>query len=262
MKVALIRTISKNDMEKIKECGVEVVEGNDYSADIILARNKIENFSKYKNLKWIHGSFAGVDKFLTDEIKNSGVIITNSRGVYNTTVSEHAMSIMLALNRGLKKSVISQEKREWAEFNDEEVDELYGKTIGILGTGEIGGNIARLCKAFGCKTIGLNKSGGKSKYVDKMLPSSKLHYLLRESDYIVVALPLTSETQHLIGKKEFAIMKRTATIINIGRGQILDEKELVKTLKSGRIKGAGLDVFEEEPLSTSSPLWHMKNVII
>ena len=262
MKVALLKSLSKNSIEKIRKCGVDVVEGIDHNADIIFVRDKIEDFHKYKKLKWMNTTWAGVDKFLTEELKNSNVIITNSSGAYNTTVAEHAVSLMLALNRGLKPSILAQQEKEWKRFEDTDVDELYEKTVGIIGVGNIGERIACLCKAFECKTIGITRSGKKSKYIDKMLPISKLYELLKESDYVVVSVPLTDETHHIIGKREFASMKKSAIIINIGRGPVIDENAMIAALKTGKIRGAGLDVFEEEPLSASSPLWKIKNVII
>ena len=260
MKVALLRSLSKDSIDKVRKCGVTVVEGPDYSADIIFARNKLENLEKYKNLKWIQTTFSGADKFLTEEIKKSNIIVTSSKGIYNTTVSEHAMSLMLALNRGLKPSILAQQKKEWKVFD--EADELYGRTVGILGVGNIGENIARLCKAFGCRVIGTSRSNKKSRYIDKMLPAARLHELLKESDYVVICLPITEGTRHLIGKKEFAMMKKSAFIINVGRGPVIDENALIDALKKGEIRGAGLDVFEEEPLPISSQLWNMENVIM
>ncbi len=260
MKVAVLRDISEKEIAQIRAFGVDVVKDNDYSADIIFCRDRVENVGKYKNLKWIHGSFVGVDKFLTDEIKRSDILITNSKGAYNSTVSEHALALMLAINRGLNIAIPAQQKKEWTKF--EEADELYGKKVGIVGSGDIGSSIARLCKAFGCKTLGMSRSNKKPRPIDILVPKSRLHDLLKESDYVVVSLPLTPETKHLIGKKEFTAMKKTSVLINIGRGQVIDEKELVKALKNGKIAGAGLDVFEEEPLSVSSELWSMKNVII
>lgn len=264
MKVAILNVnkgkLSKDSLDKIRKCGVEVVRGTDYSADIVFARNRLENFQKYRNLKWIHTSWAGVNTFLTDEMRKSKVVVTNSKGAYNSTVAEHAVALMLALNRGINLAALAQDKKAWKEF--EGADELYGKTVGIIGAGNIGGNIARLCKAFGCKTIGTNRSGKKGKYIDNMFPAAKMHGLLRESDYIVICLPLTDETRHVISRKEFAAMRKSSVLINVGRGPLIHEKALVEALKKGKIKAAGLDVFELEPLPKSSPLWGMKNVII
>lgn len=262
MKVAVLnmKVASRESIARIRRCGVDVVVGADYDADILLVRNVAEDFRKYKKLKWIHTTFAGVDKFLMGGIGNSKAILTNSKGIYDTTVGEHAVALMLALNRGLKSAILYQEKKEWKVF--EQADELFGKTVGIVGAGSIGQHIAKICKAFGCKTMGTNRSGRKCKYIDKILPSKKLRELLKESDYVVICLPLTDETRRSIGKKEFAKMKKSSILINIGRGAVLDEKALIAALKNSRIRGAGLDVFEQEPLPKSSKLWKMKNVII
>lgn len=262
MKVAVLnmKVASRESIARIRRCGVDVVVGADYDADILLVRNMAEDFHKFKRLKWMHTTFAGVDKFLMGDVRNSKVILTNSKGIYDTTVGEHAVAMMLALNRGMKSANLYQEKKEWKVF--EQADELFGKTVGIVGAGSIGQHIAKICKAFGCKTMGTNRSGRKCKYIDKILPSKKLRELLKESDYVVICLPLTDETRRSIGKKEFAKMKKSSILINIGRGAVLDEKALIAALKNSRIRGAGLDVFEQEPLPKSSKLWKMKNVII
>jgi phosphoglycerate dehydrogenase-like enzyme len=143
--------------------------------------------------------------------------------------------------------------------------ELYGKTVGIVGLGHIGSEVARLAKAFGCRVIATRRSavertsGGA---VDEVLPPSDLPYLLGESDFVVLAVPLTQETRELIGERELAAMKDSAVLINIGRGGSVDEPALVRSLKDGTIAGAGLDVFSQEPLPPESELWQLENVIM
>ncbi len=259
MKVAVIRKLNSADIDKIKNMGVKVVKGVDYGADAAFVSGKIENFQKYRNLKWIHASFAGVNSILTDEVRASGAIVTNSRGNYNTQVSEHAIALVLAFNRGLKEAFISQQNKKWKEF---EATELYGTTVGIIGMGNIGTQIAKLCRTFGCRVIGTDRSGKPNKYADKMLPTKRLRNLLSESDYVILCVPLTKETTHLVGKKELDCMKKSSVLINVSRGWVVDEMALISSLKKGMIKGAGLDVFETEPLPKTSPLWSMKNVII
>ena len=173
-------------------------------------------------------------------------------------VPEHALGMMIAFERNFKPAFEAQRRRNWERF---ESGEIYGKTVGILGLGKIGTEIARLCKSFGCIVYGMNRTG-KCKYADKIFRPGNLHNLLRKSDYIIICLPLTSNTYHFLGKREFAMMKKTAVLINIGRGPIVDEKAIVEALKTNRIRGACLDVFEREPLPKSSPLWDMKNVIM
>src|SRR3989338_6198511 len=255
MKVALVRKLRKENVKKVRDCGVEITDG--YDADAVLVDFEFKDFEKYKNLRWIHTSNVGVNLLLTDEVKKSGVVITNSRGM-RTTVPEHVLAMMLAYERNLKPAFEAQKARRWERFN---AGELHGKTVGILGLGKIGTELARLCKSLGCKVYGMNRTGG-CRYADKIFRPCDFRSLLRQSDYVVICLPLTAETRHIIGKKEFMCMKRSAVIVNIGRGPVIDEKALVETLKKGGIAGACLDVFEEEPLSKSSPLWGMENVIM
>jgi phosphoglycerate dehydrogenase-like enzyme len=140
--------------------------------------------------------------------------------------------------------------------------EIHEKTIGIIGVGAIGKETAKIAKAFGMKVLGLRHSGKAEEYVDEMYTSNQLDLLLPKCDYVVVTLPLTKETFHLFGAEQFKQMKTSAYFINIGRGEIVNEEDLVMALKDGEIAGAGLDVFEKEPLSVDSPLWGMENVII
>jgi len=259
VKVALIRELSKENIEKVRRCGVEVVQGVDYDADIVLVKSRIDNFHRYKNLKWIHTSFTGVNNILTNEVKTSKVIVTNSKGNYGTQVPEHAIAMILAFNRRLKEAFIAQQNKVWKEFD---ATELYGKTVGIIGLGVIGTGVAKIFKTFGCRVIGTSRNIKKNRYVDKIVPIRSLEILLSESDYVVLCVPLTRETRHLIGKKELEYMKKSSILINISRGEVVDEKALIDALKKGKIKGSGLDVFETEPLHKKSPLWLMKNVII
>lgn len=259
MKVAVLMELEKKHKDAIEKCGVGV-SGVDFDADIALVQNSFDNFSRYRKLKWIHSTFTGVDKLLTDEVKKSGVIITTSAGINTAAIAEHAVAYMLMFEHRMNRAVINQQNRKWVQFDD--VGALQGRTIGILGLGRIGAKTAELCKAFGCRVVAITHNGSSCKYADKIYHPRQLSSLLGESDYVVVCLPLTKETTHIIGKKEFAAMKKSGILINIGRGAIVDENALVAALESGKIAGAGLDVFEKEPLPPASKLWETGNVII
>lgn len=170
--------------------------------------------------------------------------------------------MMLSLTRNLHKQMRSQINKEWRSEGN--LPEMHGKTIGILGVGSIGLEVARLAKAFGMEVLGFRRSGKPEAEVDEMIEygAEGLNELLRRSDYVVNTLPLTQETYRIIGKEQFEIMKPTALYINIGRGGTTDEGALINALREGQIAGAGLDVFEEEPLSQESPLWELENVIL
>jgi phosphoglycerate dehydrogenase-like enzyme len=168
--------------------------------------------------------------------------------------------MILAFTRKLHVYVRNQQEKKWHHANLG--SEMHGKTIGILGIGAIGSETARLAKAFGMKTLGLRRKAIPHESVDRMFDPSELHDLLSHCDYVVNTLPLTDETSHIIGREAFTFMKTDAFYVNIGRGRTTDTAALIDALASGRIAGAGLDVFEIEPLPAESLLWDMENVII
>jgi phosphoglycerate dehydrogenase-like enzyme len=169
------------------------------------------------------------------------------------------LAMMLFRAKGIGAWVEQQRKHEWMQHPG---SDLNGLTCGIIGTGAIGGEVARLAKACGMRTLGVRRSGRPARHVDEMLSSSRLSSLLKASDFVVVACPLTKETEGLIGERELRSMKATASLINIARGRIIDEGWLIRALNEGWIAGACLDVFETEPLPASSPLWDMPNVVV
>lgn len=213
-----------------------------------------------ENLKWIHLLSAGADAMPFDVLKERKIILTNSKGVHKYQISEQVLGYMLLFERGLNYFIRKQMNREWDK--SVKVSELYGKTVCILGVGSIGEEIARIAREFGMKTIGVRKSGNMSKFIDEMYTNENMIFAVSKADYVICALPLTDETYHLLGKDFFKNMKNDAVFINIGRGKVVDESSLIDALKNKTIRGAALDVFEEEPLSKESPLWDMENVII
>jgi len=164
--------------------------------------------------------------------------------------------------KGANKFVRAQARREWVRYMPQE---LFGKTVGVVGLGHIGSEVARLAKAFGCHVIATRRSANErtlDDLVDELLPPADLPKLLGESDFVVLSVPLTQETRHLIGEAELRAMRPSAVLINIARGAVIDEGALVRALKESWIGGAGLDVFEREPLPAESELWDMENVIL
>jgi len=191
------------------------------------------------------------------------VILTNASGVHPIPIAEHTFALILAITRGLIKSFEGKRRKEWLH-NEVFIDELYGKTIGIIGYGRIGQGIARLAKGFGMRVIGLKRDPGKEVEVkpDVLLGKDSLDILLKESDVVVIIVPLTKETYHMIGERELRLMKPTSILINVARGKVVDESALIKALKEKWIFSAGLDVFETEPLPPESELWGLDNVVI
>lgn len=241
---------------------IELVD-NVESSEVILGGISREEFNKAKNLRWIQATGAGVDGLLFTELVESEVILTNASGVHPIPIAEHTFALILAITRGLIKSFEGKNKRAWLH-NEVYIDELYGKTIGIIGYGRIGQGIARLARGFGMKIIGLKRDPDKEVEVkpDIILGKNSLDILLKESDIVVIIVPLTKETYHLIGERELRLMKPSSILINVARGKVVDENALIKALKERWILGAGLDVFETEPLPFESELWNLDNVVI
>ena len=215
------------------------------------------------NLRWLQLTSAGADRLIDGQLMRSNVVVTTASGVHTVTAGELILGFILSFAKGLPTAMHAQRERKWSPRMPQE---LYGKTTGIVGIGAIGGGVARLAKAFGMRVVATRRSAAARTDnvpdVDELLQPSGLEQLLAQSDYVVVAAPLTAETRHLIGEKELAAMKRSGVIINIARGALIDEKALVRVLKEKQIAGAGLDVFEQEPLPPDSELWAMDNVII
>ncbi|MBU7011635.1 MAG: D-2-hydroxyacid dehydrogenase [Theionarchaea archaeon] len=251
-----IKNISKNVKVIIDENVFKVIP----DVDILIAGtfNK-EILERAEKLQWVHALAAGVDRLLFPEFRESDIVLTNSSGVHPIPISEHVLGMMLMLTRRFNKSMKSQFQKKWERPTPVE---LHGKTLGIVGFGSIGERIGQLGKCLGMSVIGMKRNITTTENADEIMPPEKLHDLLNRSDFVVISLPLTKETFHLFGKKEFQTMKKTAYLINVSRGKIVCEKDLVDALEAEEIAGAGLDVFEVEPLPAESPLWEAENVIV
>jgi phosphoglycerate dehydrogenase-like enzyme len=204
---------------------------------------------------------AGVDKLVNEELWNSPIILTNSSGISATPLAEFVLCMMLMFVTRAPYCFELKQKKEWTRFLR---TDLHGKTVGIIGLGSIGREVARLSKAMGMKVLAMSRSsvpGGQAPHVDLMFSREQLEQVLSESDFVALTLPLTPETRGLIGEDQFKAMKPTAYIINISRGKIIDEEALIRALQNGSIAGAGLEVFSTEPLPPDNPLWDMPNVI-
>jgi phosphoglycerate dehydrogenase-like enzyme len=213
-------------------------------------------------LRWIQLTSAGADRLLGSGFVESGITVTTVSGLHATPIGEYVIGAMLQWAKGVPRTMRAQLRHEWVRFAP---TELSGKTVGVVGLGHIGGEVARLAKAFGCRVIANRRSAEASVYathIDELLPAADLHSLLAQSDYVAVCVPLTPETRGLIGERELRAMKPSACIVNIARGPVIDEQALIAALRDGTIAGAALDVFEQEPLPEDSPLWDMENVLI
>jgi len=218
-------------------------------------------FLRATNLKWLHALSAGVDAMLHPELIASDVQLSNSRGVFDTPVSEHAFTLLAALTRELPHYARNQRMGQWKRGP---ASEMEGKTIGIIGLGSIGRVIARKAKlAFGMKVMATQKPLNQIEPdVDVLLPAEELDTLLQTADYVVVTAALTEATTGLIGARELRLMKPTAYLVNIARGKIIQNEALIQALREGWIAGAGLDVTDPEPLPPDSELWELDNLIL
>jgi phosphoglycerate dehydrogenase-like enzyme len=213
-------------------------------------------------LRWYQQWGAGTDWLLRHpEIAERDFILTNASGVHSIPISEHILAMMLAFARHLPNAVRAQERREWTRNMG--AFELAEKKLLLIGVGAIGKRTAQICSALGMHVTGMRRNPSKSlPDIDRMVGPDELHDALAEADFVVLTIPLTEETRHMIDAQAFEKMKSSAYILNIGRGGTIDEGAMIHALQNGQIAGAGLDVFETEPLPADSPLWAMENVLI
>jgi len=214
------------------------------------------------SLRWIQLISAGVPQDLCPSARQRNIAVTNLAGLYGPTIAEHALGLMTVLTRNLHVAMRQQAEKRWDRALSYTMTDLAGKTLGIVGLGNIGTSIARLARAYGMQVIGCRRKADPAPYVDRVYPLAELKTMLAQADVVAVAAPLTRHTDGLLGPAEFAAMKRGTFYVNVSRGPIAQEKALVEALTSGHLGGAGLDVFAVEPLSPEHPLWTLPNVVI
>lgn len=218
--------------------------------------------SRAPRLRWIHSASAGVDRITTSIVRERRLTVTNARGVFSRPIAEYVVMMSLAIARRLPQLLDLQRERTWQPLRGRELSEL---TVGIIGYGSIGEEVAGLLAPFGCRLLATRRhperGAGEAVNVE-LYGLDELREVLRASDIVVVAAPLTDETAGMIGAEQLADMREDAWLINIARGRLIDELALRRALESGWIGGAVLDVFSEEPLSPDSPLYRTPNVII
>jgi D-2-hydroxyacid dehydrogenase (NADP+) len=232
-------------------------------ADVIYGLWALQNtIARAPKLRWIQVISAGVDRWIGTDVWQSRVILTGVSGIHATPIGEFVMMLMLMFAKKTLLGFKMMRSRRWRRY---QAGTLHDKTVGIVGLGHIGREVARLSKAFGMKTIATRRSAkkpGTARHVDLLLPPKRMKQMLAASDFVVVCVPLTPETRHIIGKSELDAMRPSAVLINIGRGHLIDEKALIRALEKKQIAGAGLDVTYTEPLPKDSPIWRLDNVIL
>ena len=220
-------------------------------------------FPHLPNIKWIQSSSAGMDKHMYPALRQSDVVLTNAAGLYAKHVADQAFALLLGLARGIHESVRNQDKHQWGGRRSMPMIEIDGFKIGIVGMGGIGMEMAKRAKGFDMHVIAVDAyRTDKPDNVDELVGMDQLSNVMRQVDVVMIACPLTEETRGLINKDNLSVMQPTAFFINVARGPIVNEPDLIEILQAGTIAAAGLDVTEVEPLAADSPLWDFDNVII
>lgn len=249
------RAAWKGDPAKAEVCCLSA----DFWQDLELRAVALPQLFRLEHLRWFHSFSAGVDAPVFQVIIDRGATLTNSSGASAPSIAQHVLAMMLYHCRRLGEMREQQARRAWLPLP---ADELTGKTAGIVGTGAIGSEVARLAKACGMTVLGTRRTPKRTRHVDEVLPPGRLRQVLRRADFLILACPLTKDTDGLIGAAELRAMKPGAALINIARGRVVDEPALVEALRSGALAAAYLDVFAAEPLPPESPLWDLPNVVI
>jgi len=231
------------------------------------------------HLRWVQVASAGVNRLLDHPIMRSDILLTNASGIHATSIGEYVLAMMVNLTQHWPDLLLSKWGHAWPHDREfaSSGDELWGRTVGIVGYGSLGREIARLCQAFGMRVLAVKREPEDRRDRGYCLPHrgdpegripevifgpDGLTQMFSQCDYVVVSAPFTRETKGMIGAEELAAMKPSAYLINIARGDLVDEEALVEAMRSGRIAGAALDVFAQEPLPSTHPLWDLPNVLI
>ena len=219
-----------------------------------------EQLVSLPTLSWIHSTSAGVDHAPLEQIAAQGSPFTTAGGIFDRPIAETVLAYILMIIKRMPEFINQQRIGSWKKHS---LREAAGLTVGLVGSGHIGSEIARLCNALDMQVLATRRHPERDvPGITQLFPPSELERLLSRSDFVVIAAPLTEETRGLIGAAQFAQMRSSAWLINIARGEIVIEAELISALRSGQLAGAALDVFAEEPLPSESPLWELENVIL
>jgi phosphoglycerate dehydrogenase-like enzyme len=219
------------------------------------------------HLKWFHSVLIGTETYDLPELIKRGIMVTAPRGVYSIPIAESALGLMLAHIRKIRDGILAQNRKHWATVDIYEslppARELYESTVAIIGVGSIGTALAERCHCLGMRVIGVVPTERKKpKIIDEMILTEKLHEAIKIADFVVITCPLTKQTKKMIGTRELSIMKHSAYLINMARGEIVDETALVKALTNSEIGGAACDVFSTEPLPADHPFYSAPNMIV
>jgi len=255
-----VKIIAGNSAEAFERPAVDATVLFNWSGSIELFKKV---FAMCPDLLWVHSRSVGLERTLFSELKESAVPLTNGAGVFSASLGEFTLGAILYFAKDFRRMIRNQMAGVWEAF-----DVLWasGQTVGIIGYGDIGRAIAERARAFGMTVLAVRRNVSPSQAADPLVaqtygPERRLE-MIPHCDYVVVAAPLTSETRGMIGEAEFAAMKPTAVVINVGRGPVINEEAMIGALSSGRIRGAALDVFDHEPLPAGHPYYKLENVLL
>lgn len=228
---------------------------------------RAEQLKLATKLKWVHSTAAGVAQLMYPELRNSGIVVTNPSGIFSVPMAEHTIGLILALARNFPDALRFQDQSMWGQQQlwdkPQHLTEINGRVLLIVGFGSIGREVARRARAFEMRVWGVTLSGrGDTTLAERIVPAARLHEVLPDADYVLIAAPETPETKHLMGTTQFGRMKKGARFLNVGRGSLVDETALVEALRAGKLAGAALDVTSWEPLPSESPLWKAPNLFL
>ena len=261
---------SQEQLNMIQSLGYEVtfvqdervpldIDVSEFEAVVCNSLFLYNDITRFKKLEFIQLTSAGLDRVPLDYLKEKGIKLFNAKGVYSIPMAEWVVLKILEIYKKSRVFYKNQELHKWEKQRD--LLELTDKTAAIIGYGSVGTEIAKRLKAFGANVISVDRQVKEDDYVDESILIDDLDAALEKSDVIILTLPLTAETKHLINEEKIKVMKDNAVLINVSRGGIIDETALIESLKEDKFLGVALDVFEEEPLN-ESPLWDFENVII
>ncbi|RID84732.1 hypothetical protein D1953_12770 [Peribacillus asahii] len=262
---------SEEQLNRLKLLGYEIIFVQDERVPLQIDVSDIDavvcnglflynDINKFKNLKFIQLTSAGLDRVPLDYIKERGIRLFNAKGVYSIPMAEWVILKILEIYKKSRQFYVAQHDHKWEKQRD--LLELTDKTAGIIGFGSVGNEIAKRLKAFGVNIIGVGRRQIESDLLDEYYSIDDIDEVLRKSDIMILTIPLTEDTHHLINDHKIEKMKDHSILINVSRGGVIDEVALIEAIQLGKFLGVALDVFEGEPLSKNSPLWGRGNVIV
>jgi len=257
------------DIDIIHLTSYDGIEQHLRDAEILIAWSlRPEQFKAARKLRWIHSPAAAVHQLMFPELVKSDVVLTNAREVHGPVVAEHVIALIFALAKEIPQAVRLQQQHVWGQETmwrgRPRPRELMGATLGLVGLGSIGRAVAQRASALGMRVIAVREHPHRElpEAVEEVFATSEIGTVLQQSDYVVLAAPLTPETRGLVNASRLAMMKSDACLINVSRGPLVDELTLAAALRKHKIGGAALDVFDKEPLPEDSPLWDLENLLI